>query len=295
MTVMPKMEESLFIPHEGSQLFGMLHAPAEPRPARIGVVFCEAFAEEKLWAQRLIVNFARVLADRGYWVLRFDCRGHGDSGGEFEDSTVASRLSDIARAVGFLKKRTAVPIVGLHGLRFGGTLAALAAASGLDVAFLSLWNPIVQGAAYFQECLRSNVVTQMATYKKVLLTREDLVRSLREGKPVNIDGYRVSPAFHHEVSGIDLRQGLGPYTRPVSITQVSKKDGAKPDRDLSVFCEKLRGDKIPVDFQIVCEEPFWKETRWYIHSSELLFSDTVRRVDGISGLTGDAGGTRGNL
>ena len=289
------MEEPLFIPHEGSQLFGVLHAPVELRTARVGIVFCDAFAEEKLWAQRLQVNFARVLAGRGYWVLRFDCRGHGDSGGEFDESTVESRLSDIARAMAFLRERTQVRAVGLHGLRFGGTLAALVAARGEDVAFLALWNPIVQGAVYFQECLRSNLATQMATYRKVLRTREDLVRGLDDGQPVNIDGYLVSPEFYREASAIDLRRGLGSYAQPVYVAQVSRLDDAKPERDLSAFCEKLKSDHVPVDFQLVRGEPFWKETRWYIQSSEPLFSDAARWLGGIAGLGGAEDGTRGKF
>lgn len=289
------MDEPVFIPHEGSQIFGMLHVPEQPRDGGIGIVFCEPFAEEKLWAQRLIVNFARMLANHGYWVLRFDCRGHGDSGGEFEDSTVESRLSDVARAVAFLKERKAVRTVGLLGLRFGGTLATLAAARSNDVAFLVLWQPIVQGEKYFQECLRSNLATQMAIYKKVLNTREDMIRGLGEGKPVNIDGYLVSPAFYREVSAIDFHQGVPPFRKPVFVAQISKKEGAKPERDLLAFCESLEDIGVHADFAIIREEPFWKEIRWYFQSSEVLFSDTLSWVDRFANRSGDNGGETGNL
>lgn len=288
-------EEPLFIPHEGSQLFGVLHYPGDSPPGNAGVVICEAFAEEKLWSQRLIVGFARRLAAQGCWVLRFDCRGHGDSGGEFEDSTVETRLSDISRAVAFLRERAAVSVVGLLGLRFGGTLAALAASRGIEAGFLVLWNPVVQGERYFLECLRSNLATQMATYKKIVCKREDMIRALGEGKPVNIDGYLVSPVFYREVARVDLQQGLAPFAKPLLVVQASKAADARLDQDLSGFCEKVRSDGAPVDVRIVQAEPFWKETRWFFTSSEPLFSETLQWIEGVTGTRGASGGTSGNL
>jgi exosortase A-associated hydrolase 2 len=287
-------EEPLFIPHEGSQLFGVLHAPEASRSGGVGVVFCEAFAEEKLWSQRSTTSFARRLAERGFWVLRFDCRGHGDSGGEFEDATVETRLSDIARAVAFLRERAAVSSVGLHGLRFGGTLAALAARD-VDAGFLVLWNPVLEGERYFLECLRSNVATQLATYRKVLVKREHLLRELDSGRPVNIDGYLVPPAFYHQIAKIDLLQGIGSFANPVFLAQVAPGEGVGLDKELQGFSEALRSGGAQVWSGVLRGAPFWKETRWYITSSEPLFSETLEWLDGVRGGGGDGRGESGLL
>ena len=75
------MKEKPFIFPNGSyNLFGILHEP-EIESNGEGFVFCSPFAEEKLWAHRVFVNFARELARLGYTVLRFDYMGHGDSEG----------------------------------------------------------------------------------------------------------------------------------------------------------------------------------------------------------------------
>ncbi len=75
-----------------------------------------------------MVNFARELVLKGYYVLRFDFMGHGDSEGDFENSTVKSRLSDVESAVHFLKKNYLnINRIAFLGLRFGATLAFISA------------------------------------------------------------------------------------------------------------------------------------------------------------------------
>jgi hypothetical protein len=73
-----------------------MYFPSDP-PKREGYIFVDAFAEEKLWSQRVMVSFARKMALLGYPVLRFDVMGHGDSDGEFKNATIPSILSDITQ------------------------------------------------------------------------------------------------------------------------------------------------------------------------------------------------------
>ena len=73
-------EQPFFDGTGDSRLFAFAHHPVGA--SRGNVVFCHAFAEEKLWSHRVYVTFARELAQAGYGVLRFDMRGEGDSGRE---------------------------------------------------------------------------------------------------------------------------------------------------------------------------------------------------------------------
>ena len=52
--------------------------------------------------------------------------GHGDSEGNFEDSTVNSRVSDVTAAINYLSEVHKIKKVILLGIRFGATVAALA-------------------------------------------------------------------------------------------------------------------------------------------------------------------------
>ena len=88
------METPLFFKNINYKLFGVLHQPehGELTKPSLGIVFCHPFAEEKLIVHRVMVNLARRLTKEGIYCLRFDYMGHGDSDGNFEDSTIETRL-----------------------------------------------------------------------------------------------------------------------------------------------------------------------------------------------------------
>src|SRR5688572_4366441 len=95
------VETPLFFPRGSIDLFGVYHEAAGP--GRLPFVLCHPFAEEKLWAHRVYVSFARALAARGHAVLRFDCLGCGDSGGSFADSTIQTTVEDVGAAIAQLR------------------------------------------------------------------------------------------------------------------------------------------------------------------------------------------------
>src|SRR5687768_18149474 len=90
-------ETPLFFNRGPWQLFGVYHAPHNGSTAT-PFVFCHPFGEEKLWAHRVYVGFARELARRGHPVLRFDYAGNGDSSGTFDESSIETALADIDAA-----------------------------------------------------------------------------------------------------------------------------------------------------------------------------------------------------
>lgn len=285
------MEMPFFFENDGAELFGMFHQidtdlmenTNRPR-LNMGMIFCSPFAEEKLWSHRVLVNFARFLSQRGYPVLRFDQRGHGDSDGEFSDTTVESYLSDISRATETLYQRTDVKIVGLLGLRLGATMAALAAHEvGAD--FLVLWEPVIRGDEYFHRCLRSNLATQLLLYHKVEKNREQLVDDLNRGDKVNIDGYLISPEFYHQVSGIDLMENPGAIDIPVFLASIKKRHpthptDANPEYEMlsTLYCSSNSSSV----YREITEEPFWTELKIYFQRSEVLFSDTLSWIENLT-------------
>ena len=158
------LETPFFFNNNDYRLYGVFHAPDEQAPLtglRHGIVFCAPFAEEKMFSHRVYVNMARALAREGVACLRFDFMGEGDSDGSFEDSTVTTRLSDISAAMAALAEKAKIVYMGLIGVRFGATLAALAATRKM-VDTLALISPVISGQTYMDQCLRSNLTTQMA-------------------------------------------------------------------------------------------------------------------------------------
>ena len=269
-------EEPFFFAQGTERLFGIFHA-AGLRSARRGFVFCHPFMEEKLWTHRVYVSFARALARRGHPVLRFDCRGHGDSDGPFEESSIMSRLADIETAIAELRERTGdVGEVGLFGLRLGATLAALTAERMSSMGPLILWEPIVDGAAYMQEVLRSNLTTQLAVYGRVETNRKELVAMLERGETVTVDGYGIRHGLFFEASAINLASEQKSYEGQCLIAQIGKA-GQSPKPQL----EKLRRQYASPKLVCVEEEPFWREIRRLYCVAENLGEATMQWLDEI--------------
>lgn len=265
------VETPMFFENGGYRLFGILHRPVGP-PSGAGWVFCHPFAEEKLWAQRVYVSFARILAAGGAWVLRFDAMGNGDSEGEFSAASVDTMLSDIDCATRLLERSSGITQgIGLLGLRFGATLAALAAERSPKIGRLVLWEPIVDGGKYMQELLRINLTTQTAVYKEIRHNREALVRMMREeGSTVNIDGYELAYPCYDQASAVNLNAERKRFAGPCLIVQIGR-EGQAFRQDLTALQEAYSTSEI----LSAAEEPFWKEIKRWYRIAPNLFETTL--------------------
>jgi len=252
-------EQPFFTGEGDHRLFAFLHrAHTAPRAV---LVFCHAFAEEKLWSHRVYVTFARDMARLGYAVLRFDMRGTGDSSLDFEAATIDTRVADTLRAIDIARERKAgVPVV-LMGHRFGAMMAAIAAErASVPLKGLVLWDPIMDGEEYLGGLLRSNLATQMATQGKVTRTREVLTQAMLDGETVIVDGYGLTP---------ELCRGLMPLkwanmpqllrNVPALILEVPKGPQTEPSPELSEFA----ADRPNLTLELSAELPFWRETRQF--------------------------------
>jgi uncharacterized protein len=263
-------ETPFYFPNKYYRLFGVLHE-AKSTPCKEGFVICAPFAEEKLWAHRVLLNFARELAERGYPVLRFDYMGNGDSEGIFEESTLESMLSDTQCAIKTLmESAVGVESVSLIGLRLGATIAALSAEEYGDIKRLILWEPVVTGSVYMREMLRINLSTQTAVYKKILHNTDALVKMMKEGNTVNVDGYEMSWPLYEQVEGIDLLGRSNACDGDVLIVQISRKESG-----INPVLGKLKEKYSRSQIAISVEEPFWKEIRHYYSKASNLYQITI--------------------
>jgi uncharacterized protein len=267
-------ERPMFIPVGDECLFAVLHEPA--MAVRGGFLFCHAFAEEKLWAHRVFVSFARRLASDGWMVLRIDFRGHGDSDRPFDGSDVGTYLDDARAGVAALRARMpGNAVVGMLGLRFGATIAAMAASeSHLAVDRLILWDPIVKGAAYMQSVLRINLAQQLAARKQISEDRDALVQRMRQGSTVNIEGYPMSLAFFDQAAAVDLQQTIAGFAGRGVVVQIdpAPTPARKELTDLAANCSGLV-------VEAVVEEPFWKEIKTFYQRADALAAVTLRWLE----------------
>lgn len=130
--------------NEGMQIVGMLHKPnTNKKPP--AAVFFHGCTTTKIEAHWIFVKLARVLAQRGIMVLRFDFRYSGDSEGNFEDMTLSGEFSDALKSIDFLiSECNADPArIGVLGLSMGGAIGAIVAGYlGNRIKSCILLNPV---------------------------------------------------------------------------------------------------------------------------------------------------------
>jgi len=262
-------ETPFFFNDSQNRLFGILHKPVAD-DYNFGFVFCNPIVEEKLWAHRVYVNFARKLSGMGYTVLRFDYYGHGDSEGDYCDSTLATMKADIKSALEELRRLKNVQETGLLGLRMGGTLAALVSEEVDNLSKLILWEPITLGSKYMKELFRINITTQTAAYKEVRHNTDALIKRLQEGHLVNIDGYEILLPFYQQVSAVDLLQSKRSFQGQVLAVQINKREGQTSGKSEEVASLYSRATS-----KAVVEHPFWKEIREYYSHAPNLYETTL--------------------
>lgn len=270
------VEEPFFFRREREQLFAMLHGPKEKANAT-AFVMSHPFGEEKLWSHRVFVSVARALAARGHPVLRFDFVGAGDSTGMTPDTSLDTHLADLRAAVAELKaRRSGVQRVGLIGLRLGATFAALAAEQEIADGPLVLWDPILDGEAYFQELLRVNLSTQLAVYGAVQDTREVLSEKIRGGTPVNVDGYEIGKALFESCARKDLLDAAQKrHAGKTLVVQIAANEKAKERDDLNALARGYGGEGAPR----AVEHPFWREIKPFCGKAENLERVTLEWLE----------------
>lgn len=135
-------ETVLFASEDGTTLKGWLIKPARPHKPSPAIIICHGVGANK----SDFTEFAIVLSRRGYFVLLFDFRAHGESNGS-RTSLGYHEQKDIAAALGFLKVRPEIDPkrLGIYGFSLGGSTAILTAAKTrsfsaivVDSAFTSL-------------------------------------------------------------------------------------------------------------------------------------------------------------
>ena len=130
---------------EERTFFAWLHTP--PGPMSRGVILCPPLGYEAWCSYQTFRVLAAQLADAGCVVLRIDYDGTGNSAGDYTDAErVAAWRGTIRAAVAELRRRGA-PAITLVGLRFGASLALVAASMG-DVDALVLWEPVNSGRRF---------------------------------------------------------------------------------------------------------------------------------------------------
>ncbi len=184
---MPTIEPVLFA---DPPLHGVYYAPCGER--RASVLMLSPLFEEKRCAARVMLTCAQELAQAGTAVFQPDLYATGNSAGRLSDVDLARWLSDVRNATAWLRQRAGGPLY-LLGCRAGALLAAHAAARGISIDRLILWQPVVSGRGYLGQLRTRRMVQEK-------LTGEEPVEV---GKH-EVEGQELSPEFYSEFEQLTL-------------------------------------------------------------------------------------------
>ncbi len=122
------MTEVVTIPGGSNLLHGVAHLPKRDRPGRIGILLSSANINPKFGPHRLLFRLAEAGAEAGFYALRYDNRGSGDSPG-LRDVTFADRIADARAALGFFRTCYRLDVVVGWGLCAGASVLVHCTAS----------------------------------------------------------------------------------------------------------------------------------------------------------------------
>lgn len=237
-----------------------MHLPGK-RAMKYGVILVHPFAEERVLAQRGLYSISKCFEQKGIASFRFDFMGHGDSDGDFEESSITTRVRNIKDAVDCFRKKTGLNRIILVGLRLGASIAMLAREKIKDIENVVLISPVISGEKYINQLLRTNLTYQMAKYKKIKVSRETLVEMLEKDEAVNIDGYLLSGTLYKEIASLDLLKINYDTLKRILIINLAKND--KIPKDVLAL-EKYLTTSGPEYKAITVSDPqIWKASNVY--------------------------------
>jgi len=253
-------------------LRGMLYRPVcSERP--VALVMCPPFGEERKSAARIMTLAARALARRGVFVLRFDYYGTGESDGKLSQASVDRWLDDIRKARKHLAARSGVRSVGVLGIRFGATLAALLSTEQAPLPLLVLWGPLLWGGACIEETRRHLDATRLVTASRAGgLPCEITARS----GGWDMGGFRLTNRFARNLERIVLPEGTRTRAQRVVLVVFSGRRDVPSEH--AQLAEKLTTPSGDAHCLTYPARPFWVTASRYDPTE--LVERTCAAVDG---------------
>lgn len=168
----PSDEVPLTFNCNGDTLVGVLHRPAAP--PELGVVIVVGGPQYRVGSHRQFILLARNLAGRGIAALRFDCRGMGDSDGEFRgfeniEPDIAAAIDTMTHELPSLRR------IVLWGLCDATLAICIRARRDRRVGGIVLVNPWVR-------TLQSEARAQLRHYYLARLIQREFLRKILSGE-----------------------------------------------------------------------------------------------------------------
>lgn len=226
--------QALYFGQSGRQLLGVYYEPDNyTSNSTKSVLLCSPIGHEYMSTHWAIRRLSASLADAGFHVFKFDYFGTGDSAGEFGEGSTAQWTSDIQMAATELLDISGNRNILLLGLRFGATLAALAARN-IKPNGLVLWDPVMDGESYIQE-LREIHRVKAATYS---VWKYNLGYQTTEH--TELMGFPFTPALLESLTDVKLTDSLSDAELDVSLVLSIESEGHQRLNEILTQQDRLK-------------------------------------------------------
>lgn len=245
-------DEAEFFGRASERVFGVLHRPTGTTMG--GVVICPSIYAEFTTGYGIDVALARSLASRGLAVQRFHYRGVGHSDGHEAEVTFTTMREDALAAAERLVERAGVSTLGFLGTRFGGLIAASAAAE-YPASPLVLVEPIVEAERFFRDAWRAVLVRDVKERTSPRTPGQGLAQTLARDETVDILGYAICRALYDSAAARTLAGELGDGARRILLVQLGRLSAIR--QDLEGAAATLRALGCSVDVELIAEDVTW--------------------------------------
>lgn len=148
------MMKQIQYPSRGKIVYGYAHVPRKEGPCP-ALILSHGFTGAAHEASRLFVHFANAACAQGFYVLRIDFLGSGDSDADFAEYThLNGWVSDLIAGAHFLRSQSEVDPerIGALGISFG---AAASLAAGVEACFRAVagWASVIHPQLTFRSIL----------------------------------------------------------------------------------------------------------------------------------------------
>ncbi len=272
-------ETPLLFGYGGNTLYGVIYCPVKATSCP-GVIICPPLFTEAMESHGVLVNLARLLAERGYPTLRFDYRGTGESEGQWEEYSIPEYLADIGEASVLLRRKTGGRPIGILGVRMGATMALMKAAEDNSFSFAALIEPVTHGERYVTDLLRLNVAQQLRDFQKVTAGPGKLAEIIQAGNEIMIAGFTLNRERYNTLAAIDLFE----YGARISVPSAlfSFRTSRAADTSAEKLFETIRSVSPGSIFHRIDRLPFWRQTPRLIRRIPELFDILTEWIHGIA-------------
>lgn len=217
------MLEAFLTASRGKQMVCILEMPEKNVDKNTLIVFCHGFAGHKITPHRMAPNLSRILAQKGYSMLRADYIGSGDSEGGAEYMTIPGEIDDQEAAYKRALQFRSWERVIILGYSLGGTIASLLT-ERIESCGLILWAPVsdpywnihhIIGEKRFSEGL--------------------------SGKDTSFQGDYISHTFFEGLDRIDTIGVIKEYEHPVKVIHGTSDDEVLPENGQNYFNNAKNG------------------------------------------------------